>query len=151
MTREAKKSTTEGGLSFSLKCDLTELDHLHTKVESFGRANKLQKRTIFETNLVLEEIFTNIVSYAHEDNKPHEVYFSLKLGEGKINIQIKDDGKPFDLLKAEPVDLETDIDKREVGGLGIHLVRKLMDEVAYRRIDGENVVTLKKDFVKREE
>lgn len=151
MTHESKKNTREEGLSFSLECNLTELDQLHAMVESFGRGHELQKKTVFETNLVLEEIFTNVVSYGYEDKKPHKVHFFLQRSENKINIRIEDDGRPFNLLEAKPVDLNADLEQRSVGGLGIHLIRKLMDEVAYQRVDGKNIVSLKKNCAKGEE
>ena len=137
-------------LSFILESDLTSLDRLHSMVESFGHAHELQKRTIFETNLVLEEIFTNIVTYGHGDNNPHPVHFSLQCNKGSINIRIEDDGVPFNLLEAKAVDLDTDLEHRSVGGLGIHLIRKLMDEVTYQRVGSKNVVTLRKDCRKKE-
>jgi serine/threonine-protein kinase RsbW len=145
MTHETNNTHQGVGLSFSLACDLAELDQLHAMVETFGRVHELQKKTVFETNLVLEEIFTNIVSYGYEDKKPHKVHFFLQWDEDKINIRVEDDGRPFNLLEAKPVDLKTDLDQRSIGGLGIHLIRKLMDKVTYRRIDAKNVVTLQKN------
>ena len=131
--------------SFSLKNDLSELDRLHSTVENFGHVHEWPKREVFETNLVLEEIFTNIVSYGHGDNETHHILFSLSCVNNSISIQIEDDGVPFNLLEAEPVDLGTDLENRSVGGLGIHLVRKLMDKVTYQRIRDKNVVSLRKD------
>jgi len=131
-------------LSFVLESNLAELDQLHAMVEGFGHVHELQKRTVFETNLVLEEIFTNIVSYGHGDNEPHQVQFYLECDKNSINIRIEDDGVPFNLLEAEPADLETDLERRSVGGLGIHLIRKLADDIEYQRVGSNNVVILRK-------
>lgn len=146
MTRNVDKIVRGEIFSFVLKSDLTELDQLHSMVENFGNVHALEKRTIFETNLVLEEIFTNIISYGHEDNKSHLVQFFLQCNQESMTIRIEDDGVPFNLLEAKTVDLNADIEKRSVGGLGIHLVRKLMDEVTYQRVGAKNVVTLRKHF-----
>ncbi|MDH3327660.1 MAG: ATP-binding protein [Desulfobulbaceae bacterium] len=132
-------------LTFALDNDLTELDQLHAMVDSFGLVHALDKRIIFETNLVLEEVFTNIISYAHEDKDQHQVHFSLSCNKDSVTIRIEDNGSPFNLLEAEPVDLETDLEHRSVGGLGIHLIRKLMDDVKYQRVGAKNVVTIRKN------
>jgi len=144
MTPDTDKIVRGKTFPFILKSDLTELDRLHSLVESFGNAHDLQKRIIFETNLVLEEIFTNIVSYGHGDKSPHQVQCSLQCNRESIIIRIEDDGVPFNLLEAKTAVLETDLDNRPVGGLGIHLVRELMDEVTYQRVGAKNVVTLRK-------
>jgi anti-sigma regulatory factor (Ser/Thr protein kinase) len=137
-------------LSFALDNDLTELDQLHAMVDSFGLVHALEKRIIFETNLVLEEIFTNIISYAHEDKNQHQIHFSLLCNKNSVTIRIEDDGLPFNILEAEPVDMETDLEHRSVGGLGIHLIRKLMDDVKYQRVGTKNVVTLRKNCSRKE-
>jgi serine/threonine-protein kinase RsbW len=146
MTPETNKIVRGEALSFNLENNLSELDKLHAMVKSFGLVHELQKRTIFETNLALEEIFTNIITYGHDDTNRHQVQFSLQCNEKSINIQIKDDGTPFNLLEADAVDLEADLEQRSVGGVGIHLVRKFMDDVTYQRVGAKNVVTLRKNF-----
>ncbi|MDH3329707.1 MAG: ATP-binding protein, partial [Desulfobulbaceae bacterium] len=67
-----------------------------------------------------------------------------------VTIRIEDNGLPFNLLEAEPVDLETDLEHRSVGGLGIHLIKKLMDDVTYKRVESKNVVTLRKNCGRKE-
>ena len=63
-----------------------------------------------------------------------------------MNLEKKDDGKPFNLLEADPVAMDTDLEHRSVGGLGIHLIRKYMDDVSYERISSKNVVTMRKNI-----
>lgn len=138
-------------LSFALDNNLGQLDQLHALVKTFGRVHRLGKRTTFQTNLVLEEIFTNIIAYGHGDEKLHQIHFSFEPKKECMIIQIIDDGVPFDLLEAEAVDLQKDLKHRSVGGLGIHLIRKFMDDVNYERIGSKNVVTLRKDYKNEEE
>lgn len=132
-------------LSFTLDNNLDQLDNLHAMTKGFGDVHGLGKRTIFEMNLVLEEVFTNIIAYGHGDKNGHQVQFSLEYNKNYIIIHIEDDGTPFNLLEAEPAKLDTDLEHRSVGGLGIHLIRKLMDNVTYQRIGSKNVVILKKN------
>ena len=150
MTPENHKIVKGEILSFVLDNDLGQLDQLHAMVTSFGHVHGLDKKAVFETSLVLEEIFTNIISYGHEDKNRHQVHFFLKSKNDSIEIRIEDDGQPFNLLKVDPADLDTDLDHRSVGGLGIHLVQKIMDDINYERINTKNVVTMRKKTRKKE-
>jgi len=136
--------------SFLLDNDLAELDQLHISVEKFGLLHDLGKKTIFKAKLVVEEIFTNIVSYAHADKNLHQVQFFLHCNENSLTICIEDDGIPFNLLEVEPLNLDCDFELRSTGGLGIHLIRQLMDDIAYKRVGSKNVVTLRKNFSNKE-
>ena len=78
MTTETDKIVRGKPLTFSLENDLGQLDQLHNLVKHFGILHELRKITIFETNLVLEEIFTNIIAYGHGDKTRHQVDFSLE-------------------------------------------------------------------------
>ena len=137
-------------LSFTLDNDLAQLDQLYAMLKNFGHVHTLGKRIIFETNLVLEEIFTNIISYGHGNQNRYQIHFFLECDKDCLKIRIEDDGVPFNLLEAAPVDLDTDLEHRSVGGLGIHLVRKLMDDVKYERIGTMNVVTMRKKCCQKE-
>jgi serine/threonine-protein kinase RsbW len=94
----------------------------------------------------LEELFTNIVFYAFPDKKEHviDIKFSLS-SSGILEVMIIDDGKYFDLIEAsDEVKLDAALEERKVGGLGIHFVKQMMDEMSYERKGGKNVVTLRK-------
>ena len=86
----------------------------------------------------LDEILTNVIGYGFEDDAIHLIEIDVECARGEFTIEIIDDGKPFDPLSQPPPDLEADLENREVRGLGIHLVRKLMDRVRYTRRDGRN-------------
>ena len=86
----------------------------------------------------MEEIVTNIVKYAHGDDRPHEIAVSISLVAGQAVLCIEDDGRPFNPLAAPPPDTEGPIQQRPVGGLGIHLVREMSESIGYRRIEGKN-------------
>jgi len=102
--------------------------------------------------IAVEEIFVNIASYAYPFNASHarqcygEVTISVSCDSGRLIIEFKDNGMPYDpLAKADP-DLTLSIDEREIGGLGIFMVKKLMDDVCYRHEDGKNILTIYKDI-----
>jgi serine/threonine-protein kinase RsbW len=131
-------------LSFSLKNDQSELDTLCLKVEKFGKSLRLSKKCIMEINLALDELFTNIISYGFRDDLEHLVKIQIMRENGTLTLCVEDDGIPFNPLKTKEVELPCDIEDCNIGGLGLHLVKKLMDRVCYERCEGKNKLTLKK-------
>jgi len=124
------------------------------KIESWARVRDflesyLEKRdcTPREQTQVLiaaEEIFINIASYAYEGEGGSAVV-RLKLEQGNVlSLQFEDGGKPYNPLENEDPDIALSAEEREVGGLGIYLVKKSMDNVTYQYVDGKNCLTLVK-------
>jgi serine/threonine-protein kinase RsbW len=118
---------------FKLKNDLKEIERLAATVLAFGREQELSEKLVWEIRLVLEEIVTNIISYGYEDQKEHNIAVSIMNSEQYITLVVRDDARPFNLLEHPAPDLKIPLEGREVGGLGIHLVRKIMDEIDYKR------------------
>jgi serine/threonine-protein kinase RsbW len=118
---------------FKLKNDLKEIELLAGPVFAFGREQGLSEKLVWEIRLVLEEIVTNIISYGYEDQKEHTIAVSIMDSQQYISLVVRDDARPFNLLEYPVPDLKIPVEGREVGGLGIHLVRKIMDEIDYKR------------------
>ena len=96
-----------------------------------------------QIDVALDEIFSNIAFYAYEDKGDATVRVEVKDG-GSVEITFIDSGKPYDpLLKPDP-DVTLSVAEREIGGLGIYMVKKTMDEVGYEYKDGKNVFRMKK-------
>ncbi|CCO22121.1 ATP-binding protein [Maridesulfovibrio hydrothermalis] len=138
---------SEGGIisSFSLKSDLAELKILAERIETFGRENSISEKTVFELNLVLDELFTNLVSYGCY-SKSHKFDIAMLLKEGVLFVEIEDDGKPFNPLEAPEPEIQCDCTERKIGGLGIHFMRKMMDDIEYFWEDGKNILKLTKNI-----
>ena len=134
--------------SFELKSSLSELDNLSQNLEYFGQKIGLSKKLIFEINLALDELFTNIISYGFKDEKEHIIKVTLTPQNKELCLCIEDDGVPFNPSDFEIPDVACSVDKCKIGGLGIHIIRKLMDEICYQRCDDKNVLTLKKQLSK---
>jgi len=130
--------------SFELKSSLAELDKLCQNLETFGKKFGLPKKLIFEINLALDELFTNIISYGFKDNQEHIVKVTLTPQNDELCLCIEDDGKPFNPIDFETPDVSCSVEECKIGGLGIHIMKKLMDEVCYERCGGKNVLNLKK-------
>ena len=130
--------------SYTFKNDLSELDHLCRKVDRFGQKLGLPKKCLFEIHLALEEHFTNVVSHGYNDANEHRIKISLAHENNMVEIQIEDDGIPFNPLETSPPDVKCRLEDRKIGGLGIHITKHCVDEIGYQRKGDRNVLTLKK-------
>lgn len=137
---------TEGTYSFKLKNTLAELDSLCRNLEKYGNSIGLTHKCIFQLNLALDELFTNIVSYAYKDKNTHWIKISLSHANNTLVICVEDSGAPFDPVSIEIPQPDTTIEDCGIGGLGLHLVQKMMDDIAYERHRGKNIITMKKNI-----
>lgn len=101
-------------------------------------------KTAFQLELVVEELFVNIASYAYAETGEVEVGCAVSDDPQRITIRLADRGRPFDPLARADAETTPEALESRVGGLGILLVKKTMDEVAYAYEDGANVLTVKK-------
>lgn len=117
---------------------LDELERIASAVEDLGQQEDWPTDLVFRVNLVLEELGINIMNYGHDDGL-HEFEIALTSEADAVTIEITDDGRPFDPLNdATLPDVTAPIEDRTVGGLGIHLVRTMMDDLSYRREQCKN-------------
>jgi anti-sigma regulatory factor (Ser/Thr protein kinase) len=130
--------------AFELKGDLSELKTLRRHLNIWAQVAGLSRTCKLEINISLDELFTNIVSYGYDDALEHSVSFKLRLVGDTLMISIEDDGKPFDPLKMESPKIPIDLADITIGGLGVFITRKMMDEIAYERDRGRNRLALKK-------
>ena len=130
--------------SFKLKNALTELSSLFERIERFGKSVGLPKKQVFQINLALDELFTNIVSYGYTDSNSHWIDFRLSYKNDAIVICIEDSGIPFDPVAAPTSGSAAPLEKCKIGGLGLHIVKKMMDDIAYERRGEKNVITITK-------
>jgi len=127
-----------------VKNQLAELERVSHVIEAFGAAHGVGPKAIFQLNLALDEILTNVISYAFTDGAAHDILMRIALSAGEITLEIEDDGRAFNPLDIAPPALDAPLAERSIGGLGMHLVRQAVDGLAYRRERGKNVLVLKK-------
>ena len=146
--RNERIGKTHESMHIQLWNRLTELNRLATAVDKLGEDWEIPPKVLMEVNLALEELFTNILFYAYDDRKEHMIDLLFENPEpGCIRISISDDGKAFNLLEKSADDnLSKPLAERQVGGLGIHLVKQLVNNIEYQRKDGKNVVLLIRNF-----
>ncbi len=131
-------------ITVQLKNSLSEIERLARIVDEFGERHQIEFQSVYNMNLALEEIVTNVISYGYDDGAEHQIVARLSVEGGKWTAEVEDDGKPFNPLEAPEPNTAQSLEERPIGGLGIHLVRKLMDELEYRRNQGKNLLVMRK-------
>jgi anti-sigma regulatory factor (Ser/Thr protein kinase) len=130
--------------SFELKNDLSELETLCQHLNKFGHVSGLSEACITDINICLDELFTNIVSYGFTDDLEHIIRFTINVDNNVLTLTIEDEGIAFNPLEKKDPEIPADLIDVRIGGLGIHIVRKLMDDISYERKRGKNKLTMKK-------
>lgn len=95
-----------------------------------------------QIDVAIDELFSNIALYAYENGGDATVIFDF--ADGVVSLTFTDSGKPYDPTKKDDPDTTLSAEEREIGGLGIFLVKKTMDSIDYRYEDGKNILTIKK-------
>ncbi len=114
--------------------------------EAWLGARELPVEVNFFVNLAIEELVTNCIKYGYDDDGKHTIDIVLSVSDQALTMLAIDDGHAFDPLAAPPPDMSLELEDRPIGGLGIHLLKELSDDVQYERRDGMNRLTLIKRF-----
>jgi anti-sigma regulatory factor (Ser/Thr protein kinase) len=115
-------------------------------IEAFGGRHGVPDNVLFSLNLALDEIVTNIIVHGHTDSADHNIHIDVALDGDVLEATVRDDAPPFNPLTVPPVNLDAPAAGRSIGGLGVHLVRSVMDSVDYRRDGAENVLVMRKSI-----
>ncbi len=130
-----------------IKNQISEIEKIAETVNTLEEMWSLTHKMTMEINLALEELVTNIIFYAFSDKSEHEINFTFSRDSISIQIKVTDDGKAFNLVeKVITSDLNTPLEERKIGGLGIHFVKTMMNNVEYNRSGDKNIVLLTKNF-----
>lgn len=135
---------SQNHLSLHFANDAEEAPRISRRVEHFLHERQVDDSTINKILLCVDELVTNIVGHAYTDDDEHAVLLECRVLDDKVELELRDDGQPFDPTNQTRPDLKLSLDDRKVGGLGIHLVSTLMDKVEYRREGDFNVLTVTK-------
>ncbi len=128
----------------NVKADPGEFEKLMKFVfETLAGSEQQNRRLVNDIRLVCEEIFLNIASYAYSGDG--DVTVGCEKHGGKICIVTIDSGVPFNLLEADDPDIGAEIEERDEGGLGVFIVKNIMDNIEYKREDGKNILTMYKN------
>jgi sigma-B regulation protein RsbU (phosphoserine phosphatase) len=121
--------------------DLAVVDTLLDRLAEHAR---LPSDAMSEIRIVCDEVLTNIMAHGFPDEREHDIAVSIEMAGGRVVLTVSDDGVPFDPRTVPSPDTSRPLEERTIGGLGIHLVRHLVDQMTYERRDDRNVLTLVK-------
>ena len=128
--------------SLTLTNDLKRVPRLNTFIDEVCEANGFDMATTMQINLAIEEAVVNVMNYAYPEGTKGDITIETKANNNEVFFIISDTGKPFDPTAKAEVDITLSAEDRAIGGLGIHLIRQIMDHINYERVDGHNILTL---------
>ncbi len=130
--------------SIMITNDLENVSKLENFVESVCQTANFNNETTMQINLAIEEAVVNVINYAYPKGTNGMINLVAQTDDTKLKFIISDKGKAFDPTAQKDIDTDMPLDDRTVGGLGIHLIRNIMDSINYERVDGVNILTLRK-------
>lgn len=129
--------------SVAIGADFDAIPGVTASLETAMKAHAFGDEDILDTQLAVEEAITNVIMHGYR-YRPGGIAVTCRASHGLIEVQIEDSAPPFDPLSLPEPDLSAGLDNRRIGGLGILLIRRVMDEIVYRYEDGKNVLVLVK-------
>ena len=128
----------------TLTNDISNIPLLAEFVEAIAEELELDMEISMSLNLALEEAVVNVMNYAYPKDTKGDILIDALTDDDCLKFVITDQGVAFDPTAKDEVDTSLSAEERPIGGLGIHLVRQLMDNIEYERKDGNNILTLSK-------
>ena len=130
-----------------IKNEMTEVERLCDFVMSFCQQLSVTNKCANNVCLAVEEAVVNVINYAYPHGTQGSISIMMESGQETLTVVIKDRGKPFDPTKVAEVDVSSDAEHRQIGGLGIFIIKRMMDRMDYERTpDGYNLLRLEKNI-----
>ena len=129
-----------------IKNQVSELEKVNAFIEEIGEELQLDMELLMNLNLVMEEMVSNVIFYDYPEGKTADIELSAECNGRELTFVLSDKGREFDPTMKEDIDTSTDPQDRDLGGLGIYIVKNIMNEVTYQRLEGKNLLTMKKDL-----
>ena len=127
-----------------IKNQISELEKVAQFVEEIGEELGLSMELQMNLNLVMEEMVTNVIFYAYPEGEVADIELLAKSDGKELTFVLSDQGKEFDPTAKEDTDLDVNPADRELGGMGIFIVKNIMNKVTYQRMEGKNLLTMTK-------
>ena len=126
--------------------DLSDIAKVDEMLDEFAEQFGIPPAIAVTFHVIFDDLLNNVISYGFNDGQRHFIDISLELAANSLIVSIADDGMPFNPLDEATPDTKLSIEDRQIGGLGIHLVIKLVDDVGYQSTADKNILTLTKSF-----
>ena len=129
-----------------IKNHVGELERVNKFIEEIGEELGLDMELLMNLNLVMEEMVSNVIFYAYPEGKTADIELVAESNGKELTFMLSDQGKEFDPTAKEDADPDVNPMDREIGGMGIFIVKNIMNQVTYQRLEGKNLLTMKKDI-----
>lgn len=129
-----------------IKNHVGELERVNKFIEEIGEELGLDMELQMNLNLVMEEMVSNVIFYAYPEGKTADIELVAKSNGKELTFMLSDQGKEFDPTAKEDADPDVNPMDREIGGMGIFIVKNIMNQVTYQRLEGKNLLTMKKEI-----
>jgi serine/threonine-protein kinase RsbW len=129
-----------------IKNQVGELEHVNQFIEEIGEELGLDMELQMNLNLVMEEMVSNVIFYAYPEGADADIELMAESNGKELTFVLSDQGREFDPTAKEDNDLDINPAERELGGMGIYIVKNIMNQVTYQRLEGKNLLTMKKEI-----
>ena len=129
-----------------IKNQVQELDNVARFVEEIGEELGLDMELQMNLNLVMEEMVSNVIFYAYPEGSDATIELTAESDGKELTFVLSDQGREFDPTKKEDTDMDVNPAERELGGMGIFIVKNIMNRVTYQRLEDKNLLTMKKEI-----
>lgn len=129
-------------ISLKVPGERDQLADLIAALEGVLAQEGVHPGVVHDVQLVAEEVVCNAIDHGRIDGHGHEISVRIALLDGRVRLEFRDDCRPYNPLEQPDPDLDADILDRPIGGLGVHLIRELAEDVSYRRDEPHNVLTV---------
>ena len=129
-----------------IKNQVGELEHVARFIEEIGEELGLDMELQMNLNLVMEEMVSNVIFYAYPEGVDASIELTAESDGKELTFVLSDQGREFDPTLKDDADIDTNPAERDLGGMGIFIVKNIMNKVTYQRLDGRNLLTMKKDI-----
>lgn len=135
--------------TISIRNDLHEIRRVGQMIEAFVASHGLPSSLGRDFALASDELLTNVISHGYDDEQTHAIHLQIRCDAAVLVLRLEDEGRAYNPLSAPTPDLTAELLDRSVGGLGIYLVRQLMDQVEYGREANKNILVLTKQIPRK--
>jgi anti-sigma regulatory factor (Ser/Thr protein kinase) len=125
-----------------LECSLEAFRRHATEVSAFLELHAVEPRAVYNLELAFEELVTNIIKYAHDDSSGHTIRYVVRIDDDQVGLEVEDDGRPFDPVSAALPQIATKLEEADIGGLGLHVLRRTSREFSYTRNGDRNHIEI---------
>ena len=129
-------------LKIQIKNSFVEIPAANESVSNWLAERNASPAIDYLANLAIEELVTNCIKYGYDDANEHIIGIELELAGNELKLTVIDDGHLFNPLELTPPDTNLPVEDRPIGGLGVHLLRKMSDRMEYTRVAGKNHLKL---------